>query len=640
VKTLKQLADSFQHPPPSYSPVPFWFLNGDMDTEELGRQLRLMHSIGIGTVALHARQGRKVEYLSEEWFAGILYCVDTCASLGMTAWLYDEDNWPSGYAGGEVLSRYPQGRAKCLAMVSAQEAGDAVVHRGGEVAFIQQLTPWHPAYHEGWYTDLLDLRATQAFIETTHERYAQTLGDHLGTTVTAVFTDEPGFYNHFYDCAPGTVVWTGDLPEQFQSRMGYDLLPCLEALFHLEPEDWQAGRKPRQVRVDFYRVVSRLIAERFYGPLRNWCNEHGMQLVGHVNNEEYLVDHVRLNADFFTAMDGLNTPGLDIIAPAGNYRRAADSPVPKLTSSAAHTRDKRQVISETYGATGWELSPEEMRRMADWQSVRGVTRIVPHAFYYSIEGDRYNESPPSLFFQSPHWPYIPALVQYLTRWTWLLESTSPHMQVAVYYPIDAVRACTTPQVPPSLGGGFDEASAGEAGALGLRFARVLDDLFRQQVDFDVVDDVALSRATIEGEALCVGKAAYRCVVIPTGEPSPEASAVIEEARAAGVRIMRPTDSDYGAELSAFRTVTLSPASPQITAVRRDAANGSLFLVVNEGTRKFEGQLTLPLLGELTCWDLGAGLVDTGGAQSTENGLRINLTLLGGASVCFAVRPAD
>ena len=53
-----------------------------------------------------------------------------------------------------------------------------------------------------------------------------------------------------------------------------------------------------------------------------------------------------------------------------------------LAASAAHTRGKNQVISETYGASGWDLSPEEMRRLADWQSVRGVTRLVPHAFEF------------------------------------------------------------------------------------------------------------------------------------------------------------------------------------------------------------------------------------------------------------------
>ena len=182
------------------------------------------------------------------------------------------------------------------------------------------------------------------------------------------------------------------------------------------------------------------------------------------------------------------TIGMDLIGPRGDWHRRPDSFVPRLAASAAHTRGKRQVMSETYGAAGWDLTAEEVRRLADWQFVRGVTRLVPHAFYYSIEGPRYHECPPSFFWQSPLWPYMPGLVSYMTRWTWLLENTRPVPGVAVYYPIDAVREVTSPQVPRSMVPGLDETQAGEAGAQGIAFRRITDGLFRAQVDYDVVDD--------------------------------------------------------------------------------------------------------------------------------------------------------
>jgi hypothetical protein len=410
MKSFSDLRAGFCAPGGSFSPIPFWFLNGDMNREELERQLRLMDAVGIGTVVLHARRGHTVPYLSEEWLAGIRHCVEVCATLGMKAWLYDEDNFPSGYAGGATLAAYPGGQAKHLCLVAQPLEDDTIVSAAEEGAFVMRPTPWHPAYSDDWYTDLMDLHATEAFIESTHERYAQALGDQLGTTVTAVFTDEPGFYNHFHTCAPGSVVWTPDMLDQFQTRRGYSLLPYLKLLFVEGPE------APR-IRCDFYRTVTELICERFYLPIKRWCNSHGMESVGHVNNEEYLVDHVRYNADFFSAMDGLDMPGMDVIGPVGDWHRLPDSMVPKLTSSAAHTRGNLRSMSETFGAEGWGLSPEEMRRLADWLSVRGVTRLVPHAFYYSIAGERYNECPPSLFVQSPHWPAIIGLIGYLTRWT-------------------------------------------------------------------------------------------------------------------------------------------------------------------------------------------------------------------------------
>jgi len=629
VKTIRELAEGFFQPPVGYSPIPFWFLNGHLAPEELERQLRMMHAIGIGTVTLHARQGHTMPYLGEEWFARIRHCVEVCASLGMRVWLYDEDNWPSGYAGGETLRRYPAGQAKHLAMVpEAKAEGDVVAVVDGK-AFVQGLTPWHPAYSEGWYTDLLDLRVTQAFIASTHERYAEALGKHLGTTVVAVFTDEPGFYNHFHTCAPGTVVWTGDMLEQFHARCGYGLEPHLPALFG-DAED--AAR----VRRDFYRVVSELIVERFYLPLKAWCNERGMELVGHVNNEEYLVDHVRYNAHFFSAMDGLALPGMDVIGPAGDWHRQPDSFVPKLTSSAAHTRGKTRSMSETYGAAGWELSPEEMRRIADWLGVRGVTRIVLHAFYYSVEGPRYHECPPSLFFQSPHWPYIPALVRYLTRWSWLLENTRPVASVGVCYPIEAARALTTPRVPPSLPPGLEEAQAGEVGALGLAFRAITDGLFRARVGYDILDDAALASARVEDEALSIADQRYACLVLPPGEPSVAAKAAVERAKAAGVVVVEGAPERVVARAREWAAVEIEPASEQITVARRRAEGSDVFLVVNEGEEPYEGELLLPVAGRLTEWDWGSGRIDVCAAEEVEGGLRVALRLLGGAAACFCV----
>ncbi len=628
--TLADLAARFPQPDLSYSPAVFWFLNGDLEPPELARQLRLMKAVGVGTVVLHARQGHTVGYLTQRWFDAIRFCVETCAELGLKAWLYDEDNWPSGYAGGEVLKRYPNARAKCLARVPAgEEAGDLVVARAGGEVFVRRLVPWHPAYSEGWYTDLMDRTATDTFLATTHQRYAEVLGGHLGTTVTAVFTDEPGFYNHFHSCAPGTVPWTDDLPEEFRRRTGYDL-PA-----HL-PELFSDGPGAARVRADFYRVVSRLILERYYLPLKEWCNAHGMQSVGHVNNEEYLVDHARYNADFFTAMDGLDFPGIDIIGPAGDWHRQPDSFINKLASSAAHVRGKTQVMSETYGAAGWDLSPEEMRRIADWQSVRGVTRLVFHAFYYSIEGPRYHECPPSLFFQSPHWPLIPGLVSYLTRWAWLLENTRPGAQVAVYYPIHAVRQVTSPQVPPSLPEGLDEEAAGEAGALSRAFRRITDGLFRRQVDFDVLDDAALAEASFAGGRLQVRDLSYACLVLPPGEPSEEAAEAIRRAREAGVPVLSGPVAEVLAAAQPWATAALEPASDQVTLTRRRAQGGDLFLVVNEGQDPYHGTLTFPVVGVVSHWDLAAGQVDPWGAESAPGETRISLDLLGGAAACFAV----
>jgi hypothetical protein len=625
---LAQLKTGFAEPPLEFAPMPFWFLNAETDLAEYTRQLTLMRAAGVGGVVLHARLGHTATYLSEEWLAGIRHCVAECARLGLKAWLYDEDNFPSGYAGGAVLAAYPGGRAKCLAMDSPEQEGDTPVATMDGHVFVQRLTPWHPAYSTDWYVDLMDPEVTATFLRVNHEVYAEALGELLGTTVTAIFTDEPGFYNHFYDCAPDTVVWTPDLPEQFQQRMGYDLIPHLPALFTDTPDC-------ATVRRDFYKVVSALMAERFYAPIKDWCHAHGIQSVGHVNNEELLVDHARLNADYFSAMDGLDMPGLDIIAGKEDYRRAPDSIVPRLTASTAHVRGQSQVMSETYGAAGWDLAPGDMRRIADWLAVRGVTRIVPHAFYQSTEDFRYNECPPSFFFQSPHWPYMPALMKYLSRLCWMLEGTRPTAPVAVHYPIDAVRGVTSPQVPPSLGNGLDE-GASEAGRLSMAFRELTDTLFRGKVDYEVVDDRALAEASFAEGRMQVRDLCFKALVLPPGAPSSEAAAVIQSARDAGVPVLEGAPGAVLAATAEWAVARLEPASPQLTVARRRAVGGEVFFVVNEGEAPYVGTLELPAVGVVTNWDVATGQMDPWPAEQVGGVTRIPLQLLEGAAVCFSV----
>ena len=80
MKSFPDLRAGFRTPGASFSPIPFWFLNGDMNREELERQPRLMAAVGIGAVVLHARHGHTVPYLSDEWFEGIRHCMEVCAT--------------------------------------------------------------------------------------------------------------------------------------------------------------------------------------------------------------------------------------------------------------------------------------------------------------------------------------------------------------------------------------------------------------------------------------------------------------------------------------------------------------------------------------------------------------------------------
>ena len=97
-----QLYEQFREPGPAYRGKPFWSWNGELKKDELIRQIHVLKEMGFGGFFMHSRTGLATEYLGDEWFELINACADEAAKLGMEAWLYDEDRWPCGTAGGLV----------------------------------------------------------------------------------------------------------------------------------------------------------------------------------------------------------------------------------------------------------------------------------------------------------------------------------------------------------------------------------------------------------------------------------------------------------------------------------------------------------------------------------------------------------
>jgi len=104
----------FQNPPKEYRPIPFWSWNDRLQPDELRRQIGEMDSQGWGGFFMHSRIGLETPYMSEEWMRCVGECIDEAGTRGMGAWLYDEDKWPSGYAGGAVPMLSGDFREKAL----------------------------------------------------------------------------------------------------------------------------------------------------------------------------------------------------------------------------------------------------------------------------------------------------------------------------------------------------------------------------------------------------------------------------------------------------------------------------------------------------------------------------------------------
>ncbi|HKD78020.1 MAG TPA: hypothetical protein VKB76_21105, partial [Ktedonobacterales bacterium] len=117
--------DVFRQPPASYRGVPFWAWNNRLDPAQLLRQMHTFHEMGMGGFLMHARTGLATPYLGDEFMAIVRQCVDAARSQGLSAWVYDEDRWPSGAAGG-LVTRDPRFRARHLLVTVRPYRGDPV----------------------------------------------------------------------------------------------------------------------------------------------------------------------------------------------------------------------------------------------------------------------------------------------------------------------------------------------------------------------------------------------------------------------------------------------------------------------------------------------------------------------------------
>lgn len=391
--------------------VPFWMWNDKLNKEKLLQQLKEIKEKGIKQVIIHARYGLETPYLSEEWFEMVGSVVNEAKKINIGLWIYDELNWPSGYAGGEVLKKTPEFCANHLTWTK----------NGLDI----KNTSWKPAYSNDRYVDVLNPEATDSFIELVYEQYWRRFGKHFGTTILGFFTDEPGMYNNFAGSDPSSIPWTNKLPVFFESKNGYSLEQSLNLIFE------NHGQKSIETRIDYWDTISLLYQESYFKRLQRWCHQKGVVFIGHVLLEEDLVETAKTQGNFFTTMKYLDLAGYDLIGQLGPSTLIAA----KLADSASKVYKLHGVTAETFGIFGWDLTEDEMLGVVKWQAEQGLDVLIPHALFYSLRGERYNDCPPS-FMAEKYWLTFDKFVE--TSRKQLVGITRRPAKVAIYYPIETV----------------------------------------------------------------------------------------------------------------------------------------------------------------------------------------------------------
>lgn len=532
-----------------HSPMANWFLNHDLQEDELRWQLQEFKEKGFKGVFVCPRDGMIIPYQSELWWEKFKVIVDCCEEFGLQVWLYDDDPCQSGGAGGKVFLDRPEYKARELTVEILETLGGriqasfpvgrlvkAVAIRMEQESLSREWldltshigtlrnewnpghlrhTVYYPPYEDfgnphwrsgtthlqygldciipegrwkicvfvekeisGWaaaawgsYTDLLNPKAVQYFIDLTHEKYAQKFGHHFGKLIPGIFGDEPKVI--------GVVAWTETFTDYFFSLFGYDILEKLPDLFIT------IDQETAQIRHDYRLALGRLFNESYVIPLAEWCKERGIISTGHLSPEEDPVGQTRYVPYLMSMLKQYHLPGTDLIA---GHIGSSTYPLlhlgPKMASSAAHHMNKKGVLAEAFGANSWELDFKEMRKMADWLLVMGVTDISVHGQFYSIDGLRKKEAPPSLSYQSSHWPYFLAFSQYMSEMSSLLKEGIHKCPLLVYYP----QASFSAYYPDRMA---------EIKHLSAQYGKLIHKLLSNQWDFDLTDEETLLQMSVK-----------------------------------------------------------------------------------------------------------------------------------------------
>ena len=545
-----------------YYPAPFWFLNHKLEKPELLRQLKLMKEQNISAFFMHPRAGLRTPYASREWFDLIRYTATEADKLGMKAWLYDEDPFPSGPAGGRIFLEHPEFAARQLRYfeLEADENGQLCVDLGeGKLLEAQALrldadgnviekrdlfedvgmlrdelyqAPWYNSYYH-------HLTGKVKFF---HYR-AETFYPHLQinipleknwifTAVTAEtrYTDSKYRYlpdNLNPECVKEFIKWTHDL---YEKHLGDLLGRVIPGIFTDEtapggvppwtPKFSDEFRKRRNLDLNgnYYRIfrgsseedrvfrnaywltAHEMFIEAFFIPVNQWCKDHNMLLCGHGIGEELPLASTK---NIFDIQKYTGIPGFDhITANIPNWSNFTSLNLGgKLVASAAEQMGEHRVMTECFACNAYNFGHDGMKKNLAWLYSLGINWAIPHGFHYSYDGFRKDDAGKSFFFQSPDYDRFHKFGSFAANLGFRLGESRSTADVCIVYPESVFRERAIAESQAALD------------AVENLYATV-QYLLQKQIQFELADEITLRNAEIVSNGFKCGKKVYRQLVLP------------------------------------------------------------------------------------------------------------------------------
>lgn len=621
---IKDIKKTFVMPSAEYRGKPFWSWNGELREDELVRQVHVMKEMGLGGFFMHSRSGLITEYLGDKWFELTNKVADAAEKAGMEAWLYDEDRWPSGCAGGKVTVD-PQYRMKSLVVyesapecvkwnektfaiyvakldgidlytykeldiskVASSDDAKKAVEKGIESladmadmhgewkALSFAIVPEKPSsrYNGKTYIDTMSRKATDKFIELTHEEYAKRCGDRLGKSIKGIFTDEPHRGACFDNLSENNgvkacgVCYTDDIFDEFLKRYGFDVRPILPELFYRKN-----GELVAPCKLHYIDLANLLFLERFAKPVNDWCKAHNIIFTGHALHEDDLMSQTAPGGSIMRFYEYMGYPGIDCLNEHNNVYWIA-----KQISSVARQLGRKWILSELYGCTGWHFNFKGHKAVGDWQALFGINLRCQHLSWYTMEGEAKRDYPASILHQSPWYKDYSKVEDYFARFGLVMSEGRECCDVLLLNPIESVWCQAYLGWSSWIYNKSEEVAPYEK-----RYKELFHMLTDNQIDFDYGEEEMMSRYAGVGKnsdgtpVLRVGNASYRTVIVSNMLTiRPTTLKLLDEFISAGGKVIfagelpqyvNAVRSDAPAELSKRGTVIQYDETSLVAAVR-------------------------------------------------------------------------
>ena len=554
VMSKGKITELFRDPPTDYKGKPFWSWNGELDREELIRQTHIMKEMGFGGHFMHSRAGLVTEYLGDEWFEHINAVADESESIGLEAWLYDEDRYPSGSGGGLVTK---DERYRCKSIVNHEISHENFTWSAGVyAAFVAKICgsdiyaykrifecddidaaiksqedtaaslpgewkvlyytkgpyPVNTNFNDGSPLDTISREAVAKFIEVTHEKYKEKCGDRLGRSIKGIFTDEPRRFDsiHFDFSNPrerfGATCWTEELESEFEKRYGYNFIDKIPELFYCP-----MGEKVAPIKLHYFNLTCDLFCENYAKQIRDWCHENNIIFTGHGLEEESLRTQIICMGSIMRLYEYMDWPGMDELTESERKYW-----VPKQLASVVRQLGKDRMLSELYGCTGWQFNFRSHKAVGDWQALFGVNFRCHHLSWYTMEGQAKRDYPASIFHQSPWYKHYGRVEDYFNRFNAYNLEGRPACDVLLLNPIESMFC----QI---YIGWHDwnkqEITSAACAEIERKYRETFFMLTENHIDFDWGEEAIMARhwslgRDEEGNALLnIGKMAYRVVIV-------------------------------------------------------------------------------------------------------------------------------